>query len=160
MVVAVIGNAACSVEEAKLAQEIGEQLASRGATVICGGLGGAMEAVCHGAKLKGGLTVGILPGNDPEVANPWVDVAIATGVGQGRNAMIVQSAQAVIAIGGRYGTLSEIGYALKRGIPVVGLNTWVLSRGGKEDDTIIRARNVADAVDKVFYLAQNKEGQR
>ena len=160
MVVAVIGNAACSVEEAKLAQEIGEQLASRGATVVCGGLGGAMEAVCRGAKLKGGLTVGILPGNDPEMANPWVDVAIATGVGQGRNAMIVQSAQAVIAIGGRYGTLSEIGLALKRGIPVVGLNTWVLSRGGKEDDTIIRARNVADAVDKALSLAQNKEGQR
>jgi len=160
MVVAVIGNAACSVEEAKLAQEIGEQLASRGATVVCGGLGGAMEAVCRGAKLKGGLTVGILPGNDPEMANPWVDVVIATGVGQGRNAMVVQSAQAVIAIGGRYGTLSEIGLALKRGIPVVGLNTWVLSRGGKEDDTIIRARNVADAVDKALSLAQNKEGQR
>ncbi|MEA3298201.1 MAG: TIGR00725 family protein [Chloroflexota bacterium] len=160
MVVAVVGNAACSVEEAKLAQEIGEQLASRGATVICGGLGGAMEAVCRGAKLKGGLTVGILPGNDPDMANPWVDVAIATGVGQGRNAMIVQSAQAVIAIGGRYGTLSEIGHALKRGIPVVGLSTWVLSRGGKEDDTIIRARNVADAVDKALSLAQNKEGQR
>jgi len=160
MVVAVIGNAACSVEEAKLAQEIGEQLASRGATVVCGGLGGAMEAVCRGAKLKGGLTVGILPGNDPEMANPWVDVAIATGVGQGRNAMVVQSAQAVIAIGGRYGTLSEIGHALKRGIPVVGLNTWVLSRGGKEDDTIIRARNVADAVDKALSLAQNKEDQR
>ncbi|MCD6230548.1 MAG: TIGR00725 family protein [Dehalococcoidia bacterium] len=160
MVVAVIGNAACSVEEAKLAQEIGEQLASRGATVVCGGLGGVMEAVCRGAKLKGGLTVGILPGNDPEMANPWVDVAIATGVGQGRNAMVVQSAQAVIAIGGRYGTLSEIGHALKRGIPVVGLNTWVLSRGGKEDDTIIRARNVADAVDKALSLAQNKEDQR
>lgn len=160
MVVAVIGNAACSVEEAKLAQEIGEQLASRGATVVCGGLGGAMEAVCRGAKLKGGLTVGILPGNDPEMANPWVDVAIATGVGEGRNVMVVQSAQAVIAIGGRYGTLSEIGLALKRGIPVVGLNTWVLSRGGKEDDTIIRARNVADAVDKALSLAQNKEGQR
>ena len=119
-----------------------------------------MEAVCRGAKLKGGLTVGILPGNDPEMANPWVDVAIATGVGQGRNAMVVQSAQAVIAIGGRYGTLSEIGHALKRGIPVVGLNTWVLSRGGKEDDTIIRARNVADAVDKALSLAQNKEDQR
>jgi uncharacterized protein (TIGR00725 family) len=160
MVVAVIGNAACSVEEAKLAQEIGEQLASRGATVVCGGLGGAMEAVCRGAKLKGGLTVGILPGKDPEMANPWVDVAIATGVGEGRNAMVVQSAQAVIAIGGRYGTLSEIGHALKRGIPVVGLNTWVLSRGGKEDGTIIRARNVADAVDKALSLAQNKEGQR
>ena len=160
MVVAVIGNAACSVEEAKLAQEIGEQLASRGATVVCGGLGGVMEAVCRGAKLKGGLTVGILPGNDPEMANPWVDVAIATGVGQGRNAMVVQSAQAVIAIGGRYGTLSEIGHALKRGIPVVGLNTWVLSRGGKEDDTIIRARNVADVVDKALSLAQNKEDQR
>ncbi len=156
MIVAVIGDSSCSAEEAKVAETVGELLAEQGATIICGGLGGVMEAVCHGAKSKGGLTIGVLPGEDSNMANPWVDIPIATGVGYARNMAVVKSAQAVIAIGGNYGTLSEIAYALKRGIPVIGLNTWSLSRNGKEDDPIIRAHSAVEAVDKAIALAKKK----
>ncbi len=154
MIVAVIGSSSCSEEEARLAEAVGERLARRGAVVICGGLGGVMERVCRGARSEGGLTVGILPGEDPGVANQWVDIPIATGVGYGRNMAVVKSAQAVIAIGGNYGTLSEIAYALKSGIPVIGLNTWTLSRNGKEVDSIIRASTAAEAVDRAISLAE------
>lgn len=157
MIIAVIGDSSCPLEEAKLAEAVGEQLAQRGVTIICGGLGGVMEAVCRGAKSKGGLTVGILPGEDSSMANQWVDIPIATGVGYGRNMAVVKSAQAVIAIGGNYGTLSEIAYALKSGIPVIGLNTWSLSRNGKEVDAIIRVDNAIEAVDKAISLAKKHE---
>ena len=155
MIIGVIGNSSCSPEEAKLAETVGESLAQRGATIICGGLGGVMEAVCRGTKSKGGLTVGILPGQDASMANPWVDIPIVTGIGEARNVAVVKSAQAVIAIGGSYGTLSEIAYALKSGIPVIGLNTWSLSRNGREDDSIIRVQTAAEAVDKAISLAKN-----
>jgi hypothetical protein len=150
MVIAVIGDSSCSPEEAKLAETVGELLAQQGATVICGGLGGVMEAVCRGAKSDGGLTVGILPGQDSSTANPWVDIPVVTGIGEARNVIVVKSAQAVIAIGGGYGTLSEIAYALKSNIPVVGLNTWRLSRNGREDDRIIRVQTAAEAVHKAI----------
>ena len=154
MIIGVIGNSSCSPEEAKLAETVGELLAQRGAIIVCGGLGGVMEAVCCGAKFKGGLTVGILPGQDANMANPWVDIPIVTGLGEARNVVVVKSAQAVIAIGGSYGTLSEIAYALKSGIPVIGLNTWSLSRNGREDDSIIRVQSAAEAVDKAISLAK------
>jgi len=154
MIVAVIGDSSCPAEEAKLAETVGELLAQQGATIICGGLGGVMEAVCRGAKAKGGLTVGILPGESPDMANSWVDIPIVTGVGYARNIAVVKSAQAVIAIGGNYGTLSEIAYALKSGIPVIGLNTWSLSRNGREDDSIIRVHSAMEAVDKAVSLAK------
>jgi len=154
MIIAVIGNSSCSPEEAKLAESVGELLAQRGATVICGGLGGVMEAVCRGAKSKGGLTMGILPGQDSSTANPWVDIPVVTGIGEARNVAVAKSAQAVIAIGGSYGTLSEIAYALKSNIPVIGLNTWSLSRNGREDDSIIRVQSAAEAVDKAISLAK------
>jgi len=157
MIVAVIGSSSCSEEEARLAEAVGERLARRGAAVICGGLGGVMEGVCRGARSQGGLTVGILPGEDPGVANPWVDIPIATGVGYGRNMAVVKSAQAVIAIGGNYGTLSEIAYALKSGIPVIGLNTWALSRNSKEDNSIIRVSTAEEAVDRAVSLAEKGE---
>ena len=154
MIIAVIGDSTCSAQEAKLAETVGESLAQRGATIVCGGLGGVMEAVCRGAKSKGGLTVGILPGQDPSTANPWVDVPVVTGMGEARNVAVVKSAQAVIAVGGRYGTLSEIACALKSGIPVIGLNTWSLSRNGRDDDSIVRVRSAAEAVDKAISLAK------
>lgn len=116
-----------------------------------------MEAACRGAKSKGGLTVGILPGQDSSMANPWVDVPVVTGIGEARNVAVVKSAQAVIAIGGSYGTLSEIAYALKSNIPVIGLNTWSLSRSGQEDDPIIRVKSAAEAVDKAISLARSPE---
>ena len=156
MIIAVVGDSSCSPEQAKLAEAVGEQLAQRGAVIICGGLGGIMEAVCRGAKSKGGLTIGVLPGENPSMANPWVDIPIATGVGYARNMAVVKSAQAVIALGGGYGTLSEIAYALKSSIPVIGLNTWSLSRNGQEADAIIRASNPTEAVEKATALARNK----
>jgi len=157
MIIAVIGNSSCSPEEAKLAESVGELLAQRGVTIICGGLGGVMEAVCRGAKSKGGLTVGILPGQDSSTANPWVDIPVVTGIGEARNLAVVKSAQAVIAIGGNYGTLSEIAYALKSNIPVIGLNTWSLSRNGREDNPIIRVHSAAKAVDKAISLAERRK---
>jgi hypothetical protein len=157
MIIGVIGDSSCSPEEAKLAETVGELLAQQGVAVICGGLGGVMEAVCRGAKSKGGLTVGILPGQDSSMANPWVDIPVVTGIGEARNVAVVKSAQAVIAIGGNYGTLSEIAYALKSNIPVIGLNTWSMSRNGREDDSIIRAQSAAEAVDKAMSLAKSQK---
>ncbi len=148
MNVAVIGDSACSEQDAKLAETVGGLLAREGAVVVCGGLGGVMEAVCRGARSHGGLTVGILPGDEAEMANRWVDVPIATGMGEARNALVVKSAQAVIAIGGGYGTLSEIAFALKNRIPVIGLDTWSLSRNGHSDDPIIRVTSAAEAVER------------
>jgi len=159
MVIAVIGDSSCSPEEAKLAETVGELLAQQHVTVVCGGLGGVMEAVCRGAKSEGGLTVGILPGQDPSTANPWVDIPVVTGIGEARNVAVVKSAQAVIAVGGRYGTLSEIAYALKSGIPVIGLNTWSLLRDGREDDSILRVRTAAEAVNKAVSLAKRRQNR-
>ena len=159
MLIAVIGASACSAEEAKLAETVGELLAQQGVTVICGGLTGVMEAVCRGSKTKGGLTIGILPGGDSSMANPWVDIPVVTGIGEARNVVVAKSAQAVVAIGGSYGTLNEIAYALKSGIPVIGLNTWSLSRNGREDDSIIRVQDATEAVDKAIALARKHKVQ-
>ncbi len=156
MIIAVIGNSSCSPEEAGLAEAVGEQLAQRGATIICGGLSGVMEAVCRGAKSKGGVTVGVLPGEDASMANSWVDIPIVTGVGYARNMAVVKSAQAVIAIGGGYGTLSEIAYALKSNIAVIGLNTWSLALDDQVLDAVIRVSNPTEAVDKAVAVAENK----
>jgi len=159
MIIAIIGDSFCSMEEAELAETVGEKLAERDATVICGGLGGVMEAVCRGAKSKGGLTIGVLPGEDSSRANQYIDIPIVTGVGYARNMAVVKSAQAAIAIGGNYGTLSEIAYALKKGIPVIGLNTWVLSRNGQVGDPIIRVRNAAEAVDSAIAVVKKRVRQ-
>lgn len=156
MIIAVIGDSSCSPEQAKLAETVGEQLAERGATVICGGLSGVMEAVCRGAKSRGGLTVGILPGESPDMANPWVDIPVVTGIGEARNMAVVKSAQAVIAIGGGYGTLSEIAYALKSNIAVVGLNTWSLALDDQVLNAVIRVSSPTEAVDKAVAVAENK----
>jgi uncharacterized protein (TIGR00725 family) len=103
---------------------VGRLLAERGAVVVCGGLGGTMEAACRGARDGGGTTIGLLPGFERADANPFVDVAVPTGLGEARNALVVRAADAVIALGGGYGTLSEIALALKAGTPVVGVRSW------------------------------------
>ena len=144
--IAVIGNSKASASEIKLAEEVGREIAKSGAVLVCGGLDGVMEAACRGAVSAGGLTVGILPGTNRHEANQYVKIPIVTSVGYARNIIVVKSAQAVIAVGGGYGTLTEIGFALKNGIPVIGLDTWKLSRKNKNDDSIIRAENAADAV--------------
>ncbi len=151
--VAVIGGSQCSSQEARLAEEVGRELAQQGATLVCGGLGGVMEAACRGASSGGGVTIGILPGENRQAANPYVQFPIVTGIGYARNVAVVKSAQAVIAIGGSYGTLSEISHALQSGIPVIGLNTWSLSKNGRQDKSIIPAQNPAEAVDKALNLA-------
>jgi len=122
VLVAVIGSSSCSAEVAGWAETVGRLLAERGTVLLCGGLGGVMEAAARGAKQRGGLTVGILPGADPGEANPYIDVPLATGMGEMRNALIVRAAQAAIAIGGGWGTLSEIAMAQRIKTPVVGLH--------------------------------------
>lgn len=156
LVISVIGSGEADAETAALAEEVGRLLARRGVTVACGGLGGVMAAVCRGAKAEGGRTIGILPGDDPRDANPWVEVAVCTGIGYARNIIVVKTGWAVIAVGGAYGTLSEIGHALAEGIPVVGLRTWELARNGARDDGIIPALDPQDAVEKAVALAHRR----
>jgi len=151
--VGVVGDGLCTAETAAVAVEVGALLAERGCAVVCGGLGGVMEAACRGARSRGGLAIGILPGDDRGLANPYVTVPIVTGLGEARNVLVVKTSQVVIAVEGRYGTLSEIALALKLGVPVVGLNTWHLSKGGRADEGIIRASTPAEAVDEAIRLA-------
>jgi hypothetical protein len=133
---------------------VGRLLAEAGAVVVCGGLGGVMEAACRGAAGAGGLTVGILPGDDRAQANAWVRVVIPTGLGELRNGLVVRAAESLIALGGEYGTLSEVALALKLGRPVVGLHTWELQRpDGRLDRGIVLASDPADAVRRAVGLA-------
>ena len=150
--VAVIGGSQASAKEIKLAEEVGCQLAKIGVVLVCGGLGGIMEAACRGARSQGGITVGILPGEKREAANPYVQIPVVTGMGYARNVAVAKSAQAVIAIGGSYGTLSEIAHALQSDVPVIGLNTWSLSRNGQPDKSIIPAKKPTEAVNKALEL--------
>lgn len=153
--IAVIGGSEPSTEETRLAESVGRELANRGAILVCGGLGGVMEAACKGTHSAGGITIGILPGDSRHAANPYVQIPIVTGIGYARNISVVKSAQAVIAIGGSYGTLSEISYALQSGIPVIGLNTWSLSRNNQPDNSIILAQSPTEAVNRALDLATN-----
>ncbi|MGI9094970.1 MAG: TIGR00725 family protein [Thermoleophilaceae bacterium] len=148
--IAVVGPSSAQPHEAEVAEAVGRALAERGAVVLCGGLGGAMEAACRGAKSAGGTTVGILPGSDRGAANEFVDVAIATGLGEARNVIVVRTADAVIAVAGAYGTLSEIALALAAGKKVIGLNTWQLSRAGEPDGGIEIARSPREAVKRAL----------
>ena len=156
-VIAVIGGSACSPQEQALAEEVGSLLAGRGAVVVCGGLGGVMEAVCRGARSLGGFTVGILPGNDRRSANEWVSLPIATGVGQARNMAVVRSSQAVIAIGGAYGTLAEMAFALGSNIPVVGIGSWRLAEKGAGPNPVVEVATAQEAVELALSLADAKE---
>jgi uncharacterized protein (TIGR00725 family) len=122
--VAVVGPGDASPDELHAAEEIGAGLARAGAVVVTGGLGGVMEAACRGARSSRGRTVGLLPGDDRDAANGWVEIAIATGMGELRNGLVVRAADALVAVGGGHGTLSEVALALKLGRPVVGLGTW------------------------------------
>jgi uncharacterized protein (TIGR00725 family) len=141
--IAVIGPGDATPEQVAHAEAVGRGLAEAGAVVVCGGLGGVMAAACRGAKDAGGSTVGILPGGDRRAANEWVDVAIPTGLGEARNALVVRAADALIAVGGGYGTLSEIALALKAGKVVVGIGTWAIDR---DPDPIARTADPARAV--------------
>lgn len=146
-IIAVIGGRRTEKRLLKEAEEVGSLIALRGATLICGGLSGVMEAASKGAKSHGGLTIGILPHNDKKEANPYIDIPIATGLGLTRNAIIARAADVLIAVGGEYGTLSEIAFALQMGKPVVGIRTWDIKG-------VIVAEKAADAVNKAFELIQ------
>lgn len=126
MYVAVVGAGEATGEELAVAEEVGARLAARDVVVVTGGLGGVMEAASRGAAQAGGSAVGLLPGLDRAAANPWVTIALPTGLGELRNGLVVRAADAVIAIGGAYGTLSEIALALKAGRPVVGVRSWAI----------------------------------
>jgi uncharacterized protein (TIGR00725 family) len=146
-IIAVIGPGTASEETIKEAEEIGRLIARRDAILICGGLGGAMEAAAKGARTEGGITLGILPGSDRGSANSYITIPVATGFGDGRNVIIVRTADAVIAVGGAYGTLSEIAFGLKMGKPVIGLYTW-------EVKGILHAVSAEDAVRKAFQILE------
>ena len=126
MQIAVVGGGVCSQEVREMAHRLGGLIAMQGHVLICGGLGGVMEAACCGAREAGGLTVGILPG-ERQQGNSCVNIAIATGMGHARNVIIVKSADAVIALPGELGTLSEMALALKMNKPVVSLDSWEIS---------------------------------
>ena len=152
MIIGVIGAGEPTPEIYSLAETVGKELGKRGVTLVCGGLGGVMEAACRGAKKAGGTTIGVLPGNDKSSANPWVDVTIPTGMGHSRNVIIVKTAEVIIAVGGAYGTLSEIGHSLAEQVPVVGLKTWEIFREGQKDKSITIAESPADAVEKAMNM--------
>ena len=154
--IAVIGAGECDAQTAAWAEEVGRLLAQSGVTVVCGGLGGVMEAACRGAKSAGGLTIGILPGASSKDANPWVDIPIPTGLSETRNLIVVRSAAAVIAVGGEFGTLSEIAFALKLGILVIGLNTWQLARNGQIQQIIPEVQTPEAAVQLALAGTQTK----
>jgi uncharacterized protein (TIGR00725 family) len=150
--IAVIGASQASASEMKTAELVGREIAKSGAALVCGGMGGVMEAACKGAGQEGGITIGILPGDNRLSANEFVKIPIVTGIGYARNVAVVKSAQAVIAIGGSYGTLSEIGHALQSGVPVIGLETWSISRKRKDKSPIIEVKTPAEAVEKALEL--------
>lgn len=151
--VAVVGAGRATAEQEQLAEEVGRELARAGAVVVCGGLGGVMEAACRGAKDGGGATLGILPGLDRAQANPFVDVAVPTGLGEARNALVVRAADALVAVGGEYGTLSEIALALKTGKRVVALGSW-------EIDGVVPVASPAEAARVALQPAEQTEQNR
>ena len=156
--VAVIGGASCTDDQAVQAERVGKLLAQEGAVVICGGRGGIMEAACKGAHEAGGLTIGILPGHDLSGANPYLGVAVPTGLGDARNTVVAQAASVVIAIGGGYGTLSEIALARKAGVPVVGMGTWDATDATGQPVGIITADQPEHAVRLALAHAESDDG--
>ncbi|HET7235076.1 MAG TPA: TIGR00725 family protein [Actinomycetota bacterium] len=155
--IAVIGPSAGTPAELTLGKEVGRLIAEAGAVLVCGGMGGVMEAAAGGSADAGGRSVGILPTDSRLDANPYVTVAVATGMGEARNALVVRTADAVIAVHGEFGTLSEIALALKMGKPVVGLGTWELAKGGVPVDAVVRASDPADAVRTALQLIERRE---
>jgi uncharacterized protein (TIGR00725 family) len=151
--IGVLGPHNCSKGEKDLGFSVGAELARRGAILVCGGLGGMMEAAAEGAKSEHGVTVGILPGEEASSANEFIDVALPTGLGAVRNVLVVRACNAVIAIRGGYGTLSEIAFALRLGVPVVGLQTWSVVQNGNADQGIHVARTPEEAVELAVKLA-------
>lgn len=149
--IGVIGAGTCGSEVWSLAEKVGKEVAIRGGILVCGGLGGVMEAAAYGAKQEGGTVLGILPGTLRSEANPWIDIAVLSGMGQARNALIAQSSDALIAVNGEYGTLSEIALGLKLGKPVIVLESkW-------EIEGSYKAVNPVEAVELAFRLIEGSK---
>lgn len=138
-----------------LAFELGRGIAQRDAVLICGGLTGVMEHAARGAQAAGGLTIGLLPSEDPDDANAYIDIAIVTGLGRGRNAILAQTADGVVALGGGLGTLSEIALALRNGRPTIGIKTWRFDRDGRTEPELPVAANVTEALNWLFVQMGN-----
>ncbi len=151
--IAVIGGSNCSEEEEKLSRQVGAEIAKNGGIVVCGGGSGVMEAASAGARGAGGTVIGILPGDNTREGNSYLSFAVSTGLGEARNAVIARTADAVIAVGGEYGTLSEMALALKMGKPVIGLKSWLLKPPRELRKKIITANTAAEAVKKAYELA-------
>jgi uncharacterized protein (TIGR00725 family) len=145
--IAVIGAGTCAERVRRLAEEVGAEIGHRGATLVCGGLGGVMDAAACGARKVGGLTVGIIPTYDADHCSRWLDVVVATGFGHGRNVIVVASGDAVIALAGEHGTASEIALALTLGRCVVGLKAW------EDYPGVIPARSAREAVETAMAAA-------
>lgn len=150
-IIGVIGAANASEEEKRTSEEVGVLIAKGDCFLLCGGMGGVMEAACRGAKSAGGITIGILPGPEASSANRFIDIPIVTGMGEARNVIVAKSSHSLIAIGGSFGTLSEISFALKSGIPVIGLDTWDVS------EEIIKCETPEQAVRTAFELSSLRE---
>jgi len=148
-VIGVIGAGAgnCTEQEKSIAEQVGREIARHGGVLVCGGLGGVMTAASRGAKSENGTTIGILPGSDKQNANQYIDFAIATGIGEARNLVIIKTADVVIALPGKFGTLSEMAFCKKMGKPIVSLSNWDIS------DDIEKFENPAKAVARAFELA-------
>ena len=155
--IAVVGPSAGTPAELALGEAVGRLIAEAGAVLVCGGMGGVMEAAAGGCTDAGGRSVGILPSESRLDANPYLTVAVATGLGEARNAIVVRTADAVIAIRGEFGTLSEIALALKMGRPVIGLGTWELAKDGVPVDAVVRASDPQDAVKTALQLIERRE---
>ena len=155
--IAVVGPDPCDEIVGERSERIGSLLAEAGAVLVCGGLGGTMERAAKGAFEAGGLTLGILPGTSRVAANRYLTLSVPTGMGEMRNALNVRASDAVIAVAGEFGTLSEIAFALKTGVPVVGLDTWVLAKEGRTDpDRIVRVATPEEAVETALQLARSR----
>lgn len=152
--IGIVGGRDASESLLKEARTAGREIASKGDVLICGGMGGVMEAACRGAREAGGLTIGILPTDRAEDANPCVEIVIPTGLGTARNAVIVNACHGVLAIGGMYGTLSEVAFALQRGIPVVSLQSW------QPDQKVIMAGSAIEAVSLLYERIESGRRDR
>ncbi len=159
--VAVIGGGSAGQEDCDRALRVGRALARAGAVVITGGLGGVMEAAGRGARHAGGINLAILPGNERQAANVFVDVAVASGLGEGRNLLVVRNADSVVAVGGEFGTLSEIALALQAGVPVIGLGTWELAKAGEPPRPgVIEASSPEEAAELALQEATRRRRRR
>jgi uncharacterized protein (TIGR00725 family) len=154
--IAVVGGGACTRQDADAAEEVGRLLARRGCTLVCGGLGGVMEAAARGARAEGGTTIGILPGEEHADANPWIEHVVVTGVGHARNLAVAASGHALIAVGGEWGTASEVALARRLGRPVV----IVGSGPGIDGEGIVRVDTPAEAVELAISFAKGALARR